>query len=292
MATIVGIGEILWDLIGDERKLGGAPANFSFHAHQLGHRAFPVTRVGNDPLGREINDRLRQFGLDTDYVQIDPAKPTGTVPVRVDAAGSPTFTIVEDVAWDYLDGTDPRWGTLLDADLICFGTLAQRSPTSRGAIQDLLRRSRAKKLFDINLRAPHWSIPLIRENLPVSDILKLSDSELDSLQEGRLVEGPSDPVEYCRVLIRRFDLELVCITRGAAGSLLVGRNGVADHPGIRVTVCDAVGAGDAFSAGVADGWLRGMNLAQISDRANRLGAFVASQAGATPTFPPDLLAEA
>jgi fructokinase len=290
MATIIGIGEILWDIIGDDRKLGGAPANFAFHAHQLGHDAFPVTRVGDDELGREILDRLTAIGLSTEFVQIDPVKPTSTVRVKLDAAGSPTFEILENVAWDALDGSDPKWKKLADADLICFGTLAQRSETSKRAIRDLLNTSKAKKLYDINLRAPYWSIDLVRENLPASDIVKLNDTELAELQAGNIVEAPADAIAYCRELIRQFDIELVCVTRGSAGSLLVTKSEAADHPGVAADVADAIGAGDAFTAAVADGWLGGKPLEEISERANRLGSYVASQAGATPRIPADLLA--
>jgi len=291
MSVIVGVGEVLWDVIGEERKLGGAPVNFVYHIHQFGHEGIPVSRVGDDALGREILDQLRRLGLETEFIQIDPVKPTSTVPVTLDAAGSPTFEIVGDVAWDYLDGGDPAWRRLADADLICFGTLAQRSEPSRRAIQTLLEASRGKKLYDVNLRPPYGAIRLVRRNLTNCDILKLNDEELAELRSAGLAPGPPDPADYCRALLDRFDLQLICVTRGANGSLLVDREEIADHPGIPVTVSDAVGAGDAFTAAVADGHLRGRPLEIISERANRLGAFVASQIGATPVIPAHLFGE-
>lgn len=263
--------------------MGGAPGNFVFHAHQLGHEAYAVSRVGADDLGQEIIARFGTFGLSARYLQVDSERPTGTVPVTLDEQGVPCFEIVEGVAWDHIDGEDSKLAELVDADLVCFGTLAQRHPDSGAAVRRLAESAQGLKFFDVNLRQDYWSFGLIEECLAITNVLKLNDDELGRLRRG---EG-GDDVSFCRGLISRFGLLLVCVTRGGQGSLLVTAEGTAEHPGVRAEVKDTVGAGDAFSAGIADGLLRGASLADMSAQANQLGAFVASRAGATPAHESD-----
>jgi len=281
--TIIGLGELLWDLLPGGKQLGGAPSNFAYMAASLGDRCFIASRVGNDSLGREALDRLNQLGLPTCYVQIDRSHSTGTVLVQVDERGQPDFTITEDVAWDYLEWT-PEWQALAaQADAVCFGSLAQRSPQSRDTIHRFLQaaRSDALRIFDVNLRQSFYSTEIISESLRLSNIVKLNNEELPRVI--RMLDlGDGSEAEAARRLLRAFNLDLVCLTRAAQGSLLVADDEVAEHPGFRVAVADAVGAGDAFTAALAHNYLRGASLERINEAANRLGAWVATQVGATP----------
>ena len=174
--TIVGLGELLWDLLPSGRQLGGAPANFAYFASLLGDRGVVASRVGNDDLGRQAASRLRQLGSSTEYLQCDPTHATGTVEVRVDSAGQPQFEIARPVAWDFLEWT-AAWKKLAEeADAVCFGSLAQRSPASRKTILQFLRSTQPNTLrvFDVNLRAPFYCREVLEASLQLSDVIKLN----------------------------------------------------------------------------------------------------------------------
>lgn len=281
--TIVGLGELLWDLLPSGRQLGGAPANFAYFANLLGDRGVVASRVGNDDLGRQAASRLHQLGSSTEYLQCDPAHATGTVEVRVDSAGQPQFEIASPVAWDFLEWTD-AWKKLAEeADAVCFGSLAQRSPDSRKTILQFLRSTQPKTLrvFDVNLRAPFYCREVLEASLQLADVIKLNHDELPVLAGilGIPFRGERSTVE---VLLHACKAKLVCVTRGSCGSLLVGKGGAAEHLGFRVVVVDTVGAGDAFTATLVHHCLRGSTLNEMNEAANRVGAWVATQAGATP----------
>jgi fructokinase len=290
--TVVGLGEVLWDLLPGGRQLGGAPANFAYHAAALGDRGIVASRVGADLLGDEVCARLAALGLTTRYLQRDPNRTTGTVHVQLDADGQPDFTITEDVAWDALAWTI-EWAALAaEADAVCFGSLAQRAATSRETIHRFLRDTRpgAVRLFDVNLRQSYYSPDVLDVSLRRATMAKLNDAELPRVMRllGLDVTEDEGDEATARRLLQAYDLTLVCLTRGAHGSLLVTDAEAVAHPGYTVQVADTVGAGDAFAAAVAHHWLRSASLEAISDAANRLGAYVATQAGATPSLPPDV----
>lgn len=287
---VVGLGEVLWDLLPTGKQLGGAPANFAYHAHALGAEAWPVSCVGHDPLGREILDRLRAVGLPIDGVAIAPSTPTGTVTVELAADGQPQFTIHENVAWDRLVATSQALEMASRADAVCFGSLAQRSTLSRDTIRSLLRavRSDALRVFDINLRQHYYSRELIESSLALSNALKINDQELPVVAE--MFNLPGQPAEQLAQLAKRHRLRLVALTRGSQGSLLYVDGQFANHPGLPAKVVDTVGAGDAFTAMMALGFLNGLPLDEISRRANELAAYVCSQPGAMPPLPPELRA--
>jgi len=290
--TIVGLGETLWDLLPTGKQLGGAPANFAFHAAQLGHRGVVASAVGRDPLGAELTGRFAELGLTTEFVLEIEDRPTGTVLVELDAAGHPAYTIVEGVAWDAMPW-NAAWARLAGrTDAVCFGTLARRSPRSREAIERFLEACspRALAICDLNLRGRFFDEALVRRSFELARVVKLNQEEL-WLVAPMLGLKPESEESAALALRERYGLELICLTRGAAGCLIVGREAAAAHPGFPVEVADTVGSGDAFTAAVAHHYLAGSPLAEIARAANRLGAFVATRPGATPTLPEAVRAE-
>jgi fructokinase len=280
---MVGLGEVLWDILPSRRVLGGAPANFAYMATLFGDRGIVASRVGNDELGREAYQLMNDMGVCTSYVQNDNGYETGVAGVLLDAEGQPGFTIKEQVAWDFLQWT-PDWEELSSrANVVCYGSLAQRSPTSAETIERFLQNTpeNALRICDANLREPFYNTDTLRRSFHFADILKLNERELFQVSSS-LGLGSGDEIDLAKKLFREFDLEMICVTKGARGSLLVSDHKIVEHAGINVDVADAVGAGDAFTACVAHYYMQGRPLAEISESANRLAAWVATQVGATP----------
>jgi fructokinase len=280
---MIGLGEVLWDLLPSGKALGGAPANFAYMANLLGDEGIVASRVGNDEPGREARAVMQKLGLSTSHVQEDTQYPTGMVSVQIDAAGQPEFKIKDSVSWDRLEWT-PAWADLAArADVICFGSLAQRSPISRATVQRFLEATpeRTLRIYDVNLRESFYSRELLQESLKLSDIAKLNDDELFRVSDLLGVAPRSEEVR-ARGLLVEYGLRLVCVTRGAYGSLLVSKDKTVEHKGFSVRVADAVGTGDAFTACLAHHYIRGESLDKISESANRFAGWVATQIGATP----------
>jgi fructokinase len=280
----------LWDLLPSGRQLGGAPTNFACHACALGADARVISRVGDDPNGREALERLSGLGLPTDCLEVDRERPTGTVGVEIEADGQPRFTIHENAAWDALQGTPAARSAVLNADAICFGTLAQRDPRSRATVRELVLSARptALRLLDLNLRQNYFSVQLIEESLALANVLKVNETELQQLA-ALLRLGAGERVQITH-LAERHGLKCIACTRGAKGSLLYAEGEWSDHPGIEVKVADTIGAGDAFSAAMILGLLRQWPLDEINRRAGEVAAFVCSRPGATPGLPGELRA--
>ena len=279
----VGLGEILWDAYADTMRLGGAPANFVHHAAALGDEGMIASRVGADSLGERALDQLAAARLSTEFIQIDPTLPTGVARVQLDPSGEPTFTISQQVAWDRLEWT-PEWRTVAaSAAVVCFGSLALRSASSRETVLRFLHETGtdATRVFDVNLRHSFYSAGLFATLLELSDIAKLNERELVHLMS-TLGLSDHDPVGCARQLLDRYQLDLVCITRGSGGSILVNGTTAVEHDGFGVDMVDATGAGDAFAAAVAHHYTRGASLAKMAEAANRLAAWVTTQTGATP----------
>ncbi len=279
---VVGLGELLWDLFPAGKQLGGAPANFAYVTSLLGDEGIPASRLGQDSLGSDATHRLGELGLSTEFIQKDADHPTGMVKVEVDHTGQPCFEISESVAWDFLEWT-PQWQKLAQqADAVCFGSLAQRSKHSRGTIGRFLLalRKSAVRVFDVNLRQNFYSVEVLSESMKLATIVKLNHEELPKIMRSFELETRGEEASARQLLSH--EVKLVCVTRGNAGSLLVSADDCSEHPGFKVKVADTVGAGDAFTAALVHGYLRGTSLAQINETANRVGAWVASQPGATP----------
>ena len=287
---LVGIGEVLWDLLPGGRQLGGAPANFTYHARALGADARLISRVGEDDLGREALERLTRLGVPTDCIEVDPKLPTGTVGVEVAADGQPKFTIHENVAWDAIRGQSTGRLAVAAADAICFGTLAQRSEPSRSTIISLVAAAppHALRIFDVNLRQDYFSSRLINESLAFADVLKLNETELPQL--AAMFDLTGDERSQIRQLAERNLLRVVAYTRGGRGSLLFSEGSWSEHPGFPTEVADTIGAGDSFTAAMTLGLLAGWPLDEIHQRASEVAAYVCSQPGATPVLPEHLRA--
>ena len=286
LPTVVGLGEILWDLLPSGPQLGGAPTNFAYCSQLLGNRAVVASRLGSDDLGREARALLMSSGITDQFLQTDPDHSTGTVNVKLDSTGQPSFEIAKNSAWDFLAWTDDWRSLAQSADAVCFGTLAQRSTQSRQTISNFLDATRPEvlRIFDVNLRQNFYSEEIIRESLKRANVVKLNHEEVQRVAE--LMAVPStEPNDFALALLQEFNLQLVCVTLGANGSLLYDRSGAEMHPGFCVQIKDTVGAGDAFTAGLVHQLLRGAALPPMNDLANRMGAWVASCSGAMPPVP-------
>ena len=280
---VVGLGEVLWDLFPGRACLGGAPANFAYITTLMGDQGIVASRVGEDSRGIDALRRLEELGLDIDRVQTDRAHGTGIVNVKVDGDGVAQYEIAHPVAWDFLEwGSD--WHDLAeDADAVCFGSLAQRSDQSRATIRKFLSATSRDTLivFDVNLRQAYYSQEILSESMRLADIVKLNDEELPKIMQ--LFQLPhKDALSSAQRLLQKYDLEIVRITRGARGSLLVRDGDMSEHPGFKVRVADTVGSGDAFTAGLVHEYLHGASLDLMNEVANLVGAWVASEVGAMP----------
>jgi fructokinase len=288
--TIVGLGELLWDLFPGKKQLGGAPANFSYMTHLLGDSGIIASRLGSDELGAEAHEALVHLDVDTSHVQTDVVHPTGTVVVHIAADGQPSYELAESVAWDFLEWT-PQWQALARrADAVCFGSLSQRSRISHETVRTFLRWTEptALRVFDVTLRQNFYSRMVLEESIRFANIIKCNEEELSMLVS---VFGSSAKTidEAAHWLLGSFEVELVCVTRGERGSILFSKRGTDTHPGQRIQVADTVGAGDAFAAALVHHYLRGSSLKAINEAANQMGAWVASQAGATPVANEEIL---
>ena len=277
---VVGLGEVLWDYLPERTSLGGAPANFAYITTLMGDQGIVASRVGEDSLGIEALRRMEELGLDIDHVQTDRQRPTGTVKVEVDGKGTARYEIAQPVAWDALQWT-ADWQHLAErADAVCFGSLAQRSDESGATIRHFLSATspRTVKIFDVNLRQSYYSQEVLTESMRLADIVKLNDEELPKIMSLNKVSH-KDELSSAEWLIRTHDLNLVCITRGGRGSLLVRGGDSSEHPGFRVHVADTVGSGDAFTAGLVHEYLHGASLGLMNEVANLVGSMGGERSG-------------
>lgn len=280
----VGLGEILWDVLPEGRKLGGAPANFAYHVNGLGGVGVPVSRVGDDAFGREALEQLVNHGLNIDAVSIDPTHPTGTVDALVDEHGIATYIFPDDVAWDFIFLDDTALALAKKADVVCFGSLAQRCEVSRNSIYEFLQAaSNALKIYDINLRQNFYSPEIIQSSLSLANVLKINDDELALVAE--MFSLPPDDRDALTLLMTEYALKLVVLTRGSQGSLILSPDGISDLPGQPTSIIDTIGAGDSFTAAMALAYLHGQSLDQINRYATSVAAYVCGQVGAMPVMP-------
>ncbi|MCP4537001.1 MAG: carbohydrate kinase [Chloroflexi bacterium] len=279
---LVGLGELLWDLLPSGPQLGGAPANFAYHAQALGGRARMVSCIGPDEWGQKAVAQLNTFGLDTAFVATDAHAPTGTVTVELDAQGKPVYTIHENVAWDRIAWTDALADLAASCDAVCFGSLAQRSEPSRQTIQRFLGHTSAQclRIFDINLRQSYYDADCIGASLTHANVFKLSDEEVSATAACLQMSDSEDA--FLDELLKRYDLQLIALTRGAQGSRLKTPAEDRECASLSVQIADTVGAGDAFTAALGLGLLKHQDLETIHTNATQLAGYVCSQPGAMP----------
>jgi len=280
---VIGLGELLWDCFEDSRRPGGAPANVAFQANQLGCQGVVCSRIGQDELGEQLAEFLESQGLSSRTLQFDADRPTGTVTVEMREGNHPHYTIHEHVAWDAMEFT-PDWQQLMQsAAAVCFGSLAQRGEPSHTSIQKCLEATSDECLvvYDVNLRQDYYTRSIIEESLRACDIVKLNHEEVNVI--GHLLEAPrDDEPTFADDLRNRFGVDKTVITRGENGCFILAENEKIDVPGQKIEVADAVGAGDAFTAGFLSALLKGWPLRAAGEFANRVGAEVASCSGAMP----------
>lgn len=287
---IVGLGELLWDLLPEGKQLGGAPANFAVMSARLGNHGVIASSIGHDSLGNETLTSLASFPVDTSYLQADKDHATGSVSVTL-KDGQPEYVIHYPVAWDFMQHT-PQWTDLAQhADAVCFGTLAQRHEVSHVTIQAFLAATSEQcvRVFDVNLRRPFYSGPLIKESLQHATLVKLNEIEMPIVMSllGIKENAGSDEaslLQCARLLLDMFPPQLICITMGSQGSLLVTRTEHHRHYGIKTKIADTVGAGDAFTAALVREYLQNAPLSVLNESGNRWGSWVASQHGAMPVL--------
>ncbi len=288
---VLGIGELLWDMLPGGERLGGAPANFAVMAGRLGNHAVVLSRIGRDELGRRAIELLDAQPADESFLQVDPVHETGKVTVSL-KDGQPEYVIHQPAAWDVMELSDEWVQLATRADAICFGTLAQRSAASRQTIQTLAAEtsSACVRVFDVNLRAPFYTGEVVEESLELATVVKMNDQEVPQILGllGMTAEAGLETTALkagAERLLEEFPgLQMVAITRGGHGSLLVQRDEWHEHSGVQIEVADTIGAGDAFTAAMTHYLLRGASLRTLNEAGNRWGSWVASQSGAMPAL--------
>jgi pfkB domain protein len=278
--TVVGLGEILWDIFPERKVLGGAPANFAYHVSQFGFNGYAVSAIGNDLLGKEILKSLEEKELNYLIEQTD--FPTGIVKVQLDGRGIPTYEITENVAWDNIPFTTRLENLAKNTTTVCFGSLAQRNEVSRATIHKFLDLMPADslKVFDINLRLKYFSKDIITTSLNKASALKINDEEIVKIAEIFELQGSDE--ELCQQLLDKYKLKFLILTKGTRGSYVLTPYEKSFLATPKVTIADTVGAGDSFTAAFVASYLNGRSIAQSHQLAVEVSAYVCQQHGAMP----------
>ncbi len=286
---VVGIGEVLWDVLPEGKKLGGAPANFAYHVSQFGLKSRVVSAIGNDKLGAEIERDFSEKGLEGIIEKV--AYPTGTVQVSLDDNGVPNYTIKENVAWDNIPFTTALKELAQHTCAVSYGSLAQRNIVSRETIHaflDAMPKEGAYKIFDINLRQNFYTKDIICESLERCNVLKINDEELVAVS--RLFGYPGiDLQDKCWILLAKYDLKMLILTCGVNGSYVFTPGHVSFVETPKVAVADTVGAGDSFTAAFVSAILRGLSVSEAHKLAVNVSAYVCTQNGAMPILPDNFI---
>lgn len=286
--VIVGMGEALWDVLPDGKKIGGAPANFAYHVSQFGLESYAVSAIGDDALGAELLENFDMKGVQH-LIETVPY-PTGTVQVEIDQAGIPQYEIKENVAWDNIPYTARLDALASRTRAVCFGSLAQRNVVSRNTINRFLDAMPDKgtlKVFDVNLRQGFYNKEILCNSMKRCNILKINDEELVTVS--RMFGYPGiDLQDKCWILLGKYNLKMLILTCGINGSYVFTPGNVSFQPTPKVEVADTVGAGDSFTATFISCILKGIPVADAHRRAVEVSAYVCTQAGAMPTLPSNL----
>jgi fructokinase len=280
MKPVLCFGEILWDTFDDGKKPGGAPMNVAMHLMQQHVDVTFASRVGEDDPGDELVEYLKRNDLYSDLIQRDPALPTCEVTVELDANQQATYIIPEPVSWDNIQTEDILTQSAEDASAIVFGSLACREEATRNTLLNLLDETKALKIFDVNLRAPHYTLSTIETLAAKADIIKMNEEEA-ALLIGGSTHDLRDQINEFR---SKFHCNTICVTRGENGAIVWQDHEFYENPGCPVQVVDTVGAGDSFLATFIAGLLAGQPMQQVVDKACIVGAFVAGKRGANPPY--------
>ncbi|HOY05539.1 MAG TPA: carbohydrate kinase [Saprospiraceae bacterium] len=286
--AIICFGEILWDVLPTGRKAGGAPMNVAFHANQLGLESKMISKTGDDDLGKELKRFLENIGVSVELIQTDNTFPTGIVNVALDKNGSPSYEIVSPVAWDYIHPDDKVKDFVKNAGALIFGSLACRTERNKRTLLEYVDLANIR-VFDVNLRTPFYSKPLVEEFLGKADIVKMNDEELTLIGEWLGISGTEKAqLEYIK---NEFSLDLVILTKGRHGAACLDETGYYEQPGFRVNVQDTIGSGDSFLAAFLSRFLKGESTRDCLVFASAVGALVATKQGGTPKIDlPEILA--
>mgnify|MGYP001772272132 CR=1 FL=1 len=289
--VIVGIGEALWDVLPEGKKIGGAPANFAYHVSQFGLESCAVSAVGDDELGKEIRSNFEEKKLQT-LIETVPY-PTGTVQVEIDKLGVPQYDIKENVAWDNIPFTPQIEELAHRTKAICFGSLAQRSKVSRNTIEQFIEAMPKTEdtliVFDVNLRQSFYSREVLDRSMKRCNVLKINDEELITISRMLGYQG-TDLQSKCWILLGRYHLKMLILTCGVNGSYVFTPGSMSFIATPKVTVADTVGAGDSFTGAFVASILKGLSVADAHQKAVNVSAFVCTQRGAMPTLPADYIA--
>lgn len=286
---VVGMGEALWDVLPEGKKIGGAPANFAYHVSQFGLPGYVVSAVGDDALGREIVENFTSKGLNQLIAEVP--YPTGTVQVEIDQAGIPQYDIKENVAWDNIPYTDSLEALAKRTKAVCFGSLAQRNVVSRETINRFLdampQSDDSLVVFDVNLRQGFYNKEILCNSMSRCNILKINDEELVTVS--RMFGYPGiDLQDKCWILLGKYNLKMLILTCGINGSYVFTPGNVSFQPTPKVEVADTVGAGDSFTAAFISSILKGRSVQEAHSRAVRTSAYVCTKKGAMPILPAEL----
>lgn len=286
---VVGMGEALWDVLPEGKKIGGAPANFAYHVSQFGLPSCVVSAVGDDALGREIVENFTSKGLNQLIAEVP--YPTGTVQVEIDQAGIPQYDIKENVAWDNIPYTDQLESLAKRTKAVCFGSLAQRNVVSRDTINRFLdtmpQTDDSLVVFDVNLRQGFYNKEILCNSMSRCNILKINDEELVTVS--RMFGYPGiDLQDKCWILLGKYNLKMLILTCGINGSYVFTPGNVSFQPTPKVEVADTVGAGDSFTAAFISSILKGRSVQEAHSRAVRTSAYVCTKKGAMPILPAEL----
>lgn len=288
---VVGMGEALWDVLPEGKKIGGAPANFAYHVSQFGLPSCVVSAIGDDALGKEIIENFTSKGLDQLIAEVP--YPTGTVQVEIDQTGIPLYNIKENVAWDNIPYTEHLDALAKRTKAVCFGSLAQRNVVSRETINHFLdtmpKDDDSLIVFDVNLRQGFYNKEILCKSMQNCNILKINDEELITVS--RMFGYPGiDLQDKCWILLGKYNLKMLILTCGINGSYVFTPGNVSFQPTPKVEVADTVGAGDSFTAAFIASILKGKSVTEAHSIAVKTSAFVCTQKGAMPILPPEYTA--
>ncbi|MEL7424446.1 MAG: carbohydrate kinase [Bacteroidota bacterium] len=282
MTKVIAFGEVLWDMLPSGTKLGGAPLNVVLHLRQQGIDAQIISKIGDDDLGKKLLHEIISKGLVADYVATDPTLSTSTVEVSLSTDGHASYTIVAPVAWDNIEVEADAMQAVDAADFLVFGSLAVRNDKSYKSLLQYIQKAQ-RCVFDVNFRAPHYSESRIRALLKLADIVKMNEEEVVIV--GHWIQSNTSDLQACIQAIQQaFNIDILIVTRGAQGAVCSANGQYYTQAGIKVSVADTVGSGDAFLASFLAAYSTGKTIDSALKRASMVGAYVATQLGANPSY--------